>query len=62
MTKKIIGGFEMATSVEHWSSTKEQKTEKEMAGEKVMWGSSLQKDGQRQKRIVWERREIADAF
>lgn len=43
--KKIIGGLEMATSVECWSSMKEQKAEKEVADEKVMRSSSLQKDG-----------------
>lgn len=36
MTKKIVGGLEMAASVECWSSTKEQKAEKEVGGEKVM--------------------------
>lgn len=39
VTKKSIGSLEMAASVEHWSSGKEQKAEKEGVGEKVMWRS-----------------------
>lgn len=36
VTEKIIGGLEMAASVECWSSMKEQKAEKEVGDEKVM--------------------------
>lgn len=45
VTKKIIGNLEMAASAERWSSVKEQKAEKEVAGEKVMWRSFPQNDG-----------------